>query len=287
MPNFIREDIDCYADDSTLGATAETVEIIREKLSGECENLSNWMQSNSFKLNADKTHFLTMGTDERLHTLDNHLIVEMDGAILEENIDKFEVLLGVSMQGNLKWSEQIVTLVGKLKKRLTGLDKLRLIMNKKKKKNIVQGVFNSVLCYCLPLFGGCNNNEMKTLQVQQNRAARIVLNLPPRSNRKSMFEKLGWMTVQQLIAYHTLLSVFRIRQSKEPEYLARALTRDNNRGNIIVENSRLGLYKKSFVPRGATLWNNLPRELRNIVKVGCFKKKLRKWIEDNVQKFVD
>ena len=287
LPNFIREDIDCYADDSTLGATAETVEIIGEKLSGECENLSNWMQSNSFKLNADKTHFLTMGTDERLHTLDNHLIVEMDGAILEENIDKFEVLLGVSMQGNLKWSEQIVTLVGKLKKRLTGLDKLRLIMNKKKKKNIVQGVFNSVLCYCLPLFGGCNNNEMKTLQVQQNRAARIVLNLPPRSNRKSMFEKLGWMTVQQLIAYHTLLSVFRIRQSKEPEYLARALTRDNNRGNIIVENSRLGLYKKSFVPRGATLWNNLPRELRNIVKVGCFKKKLRKWIEDNVQKFVD
>ena len=191
------------------------------------------------------------------------------------------------MQSNLKWSEQIKNLTGKLKKRLAGLDKLRLIMSKNNKKNIVQGVFNSVLCYCLPLFGECNTTELKTLQVLQNRAARIVLNLPPRANRNTMFEKLGWMSVKQLIAYHTLLAVYRVRQSQEPEYLARELMRDNNRGNIIVKNSRLGLYKNSFVPRGSTLWNNLPRELRNITKIGNFKQKLRKWVGDNVMKFVD
>ena len=287
LPTFIKEDIDCYADDSTLGATAENVVTIGEKLSSDCESLSNWMQMNSFKLNAGKTHFLTMGTAERLQGLDNQLQVVMDGIRLKESTDKFEVLLGITMKSNLKWSEQIKNLTGKLKKRLAGLDKLRLIMSKNNKKNIVQGVFNSVLCYCLPLFGGCNTTELKTLQVLQNRAARIVLNLPPRANRNTMFEKLGWMSVKQLIAYHTLLAVYRVRQSQEPEYLARELMRDNNRGNIIVQNSRLGLYKNSFVPRGSTLWNKLPRELRNITKIGNFKQKLRKWVEDNVMKFVD
>ena len=200
-------------------------------------------------------------------------------------MDKFEVLPRLSVQFNLKWSEQIENLTGKLKKRLTGLDKLRFTMNKNNKKNIVQGVFNSVLCYCLPLFGGCNTSEIKVLQVQQNRAARIVLNLPPRSNRNSMYERLGWMSVQQLIVYHTLLAVHRIRKSKEPEYLASSLLRENYRGNIIVENSRLGLYKNSFVPRGSILWNKLPGDLRNIDKIGNFKKELRNWVGDNVMKF--
>ena len=102
------------------------------------------------------------------------------------------------MQSNLKWSQQIESLEDKLKTRLTGLEKLKYVMNRFTKKNIVQGVFTSVLCYCLPLFGGCNVSEIKIFQVQQNRAARCVLNLPPRTSRDSMYDKLGWLTVQQL-----------------------------------------------------------------------------------------
>ena len=111
------------------------------------------------------------------------------------------------------------------------------------------------------------------------------MNLPPRLNRDTMFSMLGWMTVQQLIAYHTVLLVYRVRQAQEPEYLARALRRDNYRGSILVENSRLGLFKKSFIPRGATLWNSLPNELRGIPKLGSFKKELRKWIMQNINRF--
>ena len=219
--------------------------------------------------------------------MEGQLQVVMDGVILEESEDKNKLLLGVTMQCDLKWSKQIKELTGKLKKRLAGLDKLRLIMGKSTRQNIVQGVFNSVLCYCLPLFGGCNICEIKALQVQQNRAARIVLNLPPRTNRDYMFDKLGWMTVRQLISYHTLITVFRIRKSQEPEYLYGALGRDNKFGNIIVENNNLGLYKSSFVPRGSVLWNKLPKELKNMKKVGVFKNGLRKWVAENVERFAD
>ena len=245
------------------------------------------MQSNSFKLNAGKTHFLTMGTAEKLRTINEDLKVNMDGVTLKETEDKFEVLLGIKMQSNLKWSEQVETLSGKLKTRVNGLNRLRYSMGKTNKQNIVQGLFNSVLCYCLPLFGGCNTNEIQNLQIQQNRAARIVLNLPPRFNRETMFQRLGWMSVQQLVAYHSLLAVYRVRQSQEPEYLARSLSRDNYRGNIIVDNSRLGLYNRSFVPRSSTLWNSLPTSLRKTAKIGCFKQELRKWVEGNVEMFTD
>ena len=155
-------------------------------------------------------------------------------------------------------------------------------MGSSTKKNIVEGVFNSVLCYCLPLFGGCNKSEINMLQVQQNRAAQIVLSLPPRTSRDFMFDKLGWLTVQQLIAYHTLITVYRIRKSQEPEHLFSILGRDNSTGHIIMKNKQLGLYRNSFVFRRSLLWNKLPNEVRIETKIAKFKKGLRKWVFNNV-----
>ena len=170
----------------------------------------------------------------------------------------------------------------KLKTRLTGLDKIKHIMSKSKKKNIVQGVFKSVLCYCLPLFGGCNKSEMSSLQVQQNKAAQIVLNFPPRTNRGLMFDQLEWLTVHQLIAYHTLILVYRIRSAGVPEDLAATLSRDNHNGHINIKNTRLELYRNSFIFRGALLWNKLPRILRVGKQLGQFK---TEWIAKNIPRF--
>ena len=65
LPCFINESIDCYADDSTLGATGKSIVDIGNKLTEDCRNLNGWMAGNKFKLNAEKTHFLVMGTRRR------------------------------------------------------------------------------------------------------------------------------------------------------------------------------------------------------------------------------
>ena len=82
-----------------------------------------------------------------------------------------------------------------------------------------------------------------------NKAAQIVLNLPTRSHRNSMYDKLKWLTVNQLEVYDTLLSVYRIRTNEEPEYLASIVCW---RGEIIVKNNKLELVRKRFLFRGAT-----------------------------------
>ena len=57
---------------------------------------------------------------------------------------------------------------------------------------------------------------------------------PAREPRQTMFDKLGWFTVQQLIKYHTLLTVYRIRNSQEPECFAAVFSRDNYfTGNLL------------------------------------------------------
>ena len=86
-----------------------------------------------------------------------------------------------------------------------------------------------------------------------------------------MFSKLGWMTVQQLISYHTLIVIYRIRQSKQPEFLAKKLTHENRQGHIVAKNIALGLYRKGFIYKGSLLWNKLPEHLRKMKKISIFK----------------
>ena len=100
-----------------------------------------------------------------------------------------------------------------------------------------------------------------------------------------MFDKLNWLTVKQLLFYHTALTTYRVRKSKEPEYLSSFLSRDNMRGNIIIPHTYLSLAKQSYCYRGATNWNKLPQSLRSLDTISKFKVELRKWTVENVEQF--
>ena len=124
--------------------------------------------------------------------------------------------------------------------------------------------------------------------MQQNKAARIILSLPPRSHRSSMYDKLKWLTIQQLVVYHTLLCLYRIRWEREPQYLATILCNDGVRGNgrILMDKVRIELQRDSFTYRGARDWNRLPQDLKLEPKLSKFKAGVKTWIETNVERFL-
>ena len=222
-----------------------------------------------------------------MRVLETKVTVVMDGCTLEESPDKVETLLGLQIEPSLKWQKQVEELVKKLRKRLTGLAHLRYIAQYQLRKTIAEGIFTSVLTYCLPVFGGGDKEHLLALQVMQNKAARIVTSSPFRRPRTEIFSQLGWLTVNQLNFYHTALSTWRIRQSSEPEYLASLLGRDGMTGKIQVSNTRLTLAKRSYCYRGAAEWNRLPANIRNIRTISQFKILLRKWILGQIQQFFD
>ena len=287
LPYNLECDVDNYADDTTLTATGKSVEEIGNKLTEDCLVVSQWMRSNMLKLNPGKTHILTVGTSQRLRTLPETVQVVMDDVVLQEDPSHCELLLGCQVESDLKWHSQVECLLSKLRTRLTGLANLRFIVPFPVRKTITEGIFNSVLVYCLPLYGGSDKRDVKDIQILQNKAAQIVCHAPPRANRNQLFNTLGWMTVNQLITYHTLITVFKIRNSKEPEYLASILTTDSRTGRIFLPNFELGLAQKSFTYRGAGQWNSLPESLRKITKISLFKKNLKVWIIENIPRFLD
>ena len=287
LPSFLKCEADAYADDTTLTVSGNTVEEIGDKMTEKCELVSTWMMSNKLKLNADKTHLMTVGTSARLQLQESQVIVKMDGYQLEESSDKFETLLGCQIEPSLKWHLQVDALLKKLKKRMTGLQNLRNIIPFHLRKRITEGMFNSVLAYCLPVFGGCDKFEKEGLQVMQNKAARLATHSQLRTSRQEIFSQVGWMTVNQLVFYFSALSTFRIRQNKEPEYLSNIMSKDNRASRIIVPNTNLTLAKNSYCFRASTQWNTLPENIRTCQKISQFKSQVKKWILGNVPQFVD
>ena len=102
-----------------------------------------------------------------------------------------------------------------------------------------------------------------------------------------MFNYLDWLTVTQMIRYFTLIAVYRIQKTKEPEYFSGTFSNLNHRGKIIIQNTRLSLAKNSFRIRGGVDWNLLPSSVKNEANVSSFKKSLRKWVKENTPQFLD
>ena len=244
------------------------------------------MQSNRLKLNPEKTHVLLMGSQRRLSSINETLKVKMNDVVLMQSTNS-ENLLGCSIQSNLKWQSQVSTLSSKLHRRLNVLSLLKHSCPFHIRKMIAEGIFNGVLMNCLPLYGGLDKSNIKKIQILQNKAARIVCQVPSFAHRSPLFKKLGWLTVNQLVTYHSLVVLQKIRLSREPEYLTGLLTRESRNGRIMVTNTHLGLALNSFCYRGPNEWNNLPSFLRSETNIRTFKRELKTWILNNVDQFTE
>ena len=93
LPFLLNCPADAYADDTTLTVAGDTIEEISDKMTANCELVTGWMQGNKLKLNAGKTHLMTVGTSARLRMQESTVVVKMDGCILEESKDRVETLL--------------------------------------------------------------------------------------------------------------------------------------------------------------------------------------------------
>ena len=77
----------------------------------------------------------------------------------------------------------------------------------------------SKLIYVMPLWSGCEEYLVKSLQVVQNKAARVVARLNIFTPTKELMMVCGWLSVRQLLVYHSLVLLYRTVQMQMPLYL--------------------------------------------------------------------
>ena len=104
-----------------------------------CNHLWSLVRLTQFYIEHNCTDYAVLCSG--FHTFER--LLTLDGVTLEESIDNYELLLGSTMQYDLKQSEQIQTLI----------DNEQVY----KEEQCTRGL---CFCYCYPLFGGCNRTKL-------------------------------------------------------------------------------------------------------------------------------
>ena len=149
----------------------------------------------------------------------------------------------------------------------------------------------SNLVYVITVDGSCSGYLRTCLQIIQNTAARCVTGLGWYTAVPVLLLQCGWLSVRQMIAYHSLVLLFKIRADGKPSYLHEKLTKAFNyrtrlaTTNAIRKDEKIGsdIRKDSFLPRTSNDWNSLPENLRMIKNLKKFKLELKTWIKKNVE----
>ena len=148
----------------------------------------------------------------------------------------------------------------------------------------------SHILYHIQLYGGTTAELLSAVQVQQNRAARSVCKLPWRTNTKTLLDQLGWLNVKQMVAFYSLKSLYKTKQTKLPKYVHEIISTPFNVNTRIaktggIRDTRLfkkELSKSTFISRTIDMWNTVPSEIRLENEENVFSNKLLLWVKQSV-----
>ena len=127
--------------------------------------------------------------------------------------------------------------------------------------------------YCSSVWGICSKeNQTKIIKIQKI-AARLILEAPPLTPSKHMFQQLKWLLFDEIVKFKQFSLVY-----KAPQYIQTMLTNIKVFSNYSLRSSA---NKKVFVPRthhksfsytGVIIWNALPENIKSAETLSIFKK---------------
>ena len=221
-----------------------------------------------------------------------------------------ERLLGAHIHEDMRWKEHIMniedSLIKSLNQRQGAIRKVCKIGSFKSRKMLANGVFMSKLIYLMPVWAGAEDYLIKALQVIQNKVARTVTKKNIYTPTQDLMRECGWLTVRQLLAYHSLIQFHKTKIHKSPTYLYRRIesqlrkleendilsssyyykTRQEASGvmrQVPGAEARLDLAERSWCWRAAKAYHILPAGAKSLVKVAEFKSELKVWVKTNIE----
>ena len=111
------------------------------------------------------------------------------------------------------------SLLKSLNKRVGAIKKISKSASFKTRKMIANGIFISKLIYLMPVWVGCEDYLVNTLQVCHNKVARLVTKLDRFNPTMVILKQCGWMPVRHIMVFNSLILLHKTVQHQNPPYL--------------------------------------------------------------------
>ncbi|XP_033932863.2 uncharacterized protein [Pseudochaenichthys georgianus] len=290
LGNIIRNhsvNFHCYADDTQLYLSIKPDEINHLNKIQDClKDLKTWMTLNFLMLNTTKTEVIVLGPKNLRNKLSKDILT-MDGI----NLASSETVrnLGVIFDQDLSFNTHIKSISRTAYFHLRNIAKIRHILPQNDAEKLVHAFVTSRLDYCNSLLSGSTKKSIKSLQLIQNAAARVLTRVRKRDHITPVLAALHWLPIEHRIEFKILLLAYKALNGQAPSYLkeliipycpTRAL-RSKNAGLLVVPRifkSTMGA--RAFSYQAPHLWNQLPVCVRAADTLSVFKSALKTFLFD-------
>ena len=166
--------INLFADDTCLSLCNHNLNELQMQCNFEAAKINEWFLANKLTTNSKKASNFILSN----YTGSNspNFTITMGNVLLKRV--KSVKYLGVMLDENITWSEQIEYLSTKLSRSAGIFSKLRYYLNKEVLIRVYHALFNSHLQYGILCWGSTNVSNLNRLQILQNRAIRNISKAP-------------------------------------------------------------------------------------------------------------
>ena len=155
-------------------------------------------------------------------------------------------------------------------------------------ERVINALVFSKLYNCSPVRSNTSKKNISKLQKVQNFACRIIT-----GKRKfdhitpvTVLRELRWLPVTSFLKYTLGVSAFKCVKGLAPSYLChrfktRADVHDRNtryKNNLNIPAYKTASGQRTFLYRTMSLWNSLPREIRECDNLPVFKRNLKEFL---------
>jgi hypothetical protein len=181
-----------YADDSTLICKHKSLEGLEETINTDLYIIQKWLQKKKLKLNKSKCNYLLFGSTQDIN------IRFSESPIIRVSETK---ILGVIFDENLNFAKHIEYVDKKLKNHLRLIARIRHFVPLFVRNLICKSVMFPVMNYGIQVWGHTYDRHLKSLEVTQRTAAKLLIFSKIGVDCDLIFKNLKWISLKESIDY--------------------------------------------------------------------------------------
>lgn len=201
-----------YADDTALIFTGKTWECARKHAEAGLLQVATWLNVNLLTLNTLKTNFICFSIYDCTQPSENFKIKIHKCMSLNNpdctctHIDKVQhtKYLGVILDHRLSWHMHTELIMNRVRKLIWTFKTLRHVTTKDLLNQIYISLAQSVLGYCLPLWGGATKVKFLELERAQRSLLKVMFFKPYRFPTEQLYLTAGLLSVRKLYLLHLI-----------------------------------------------------------------------------------
>ena len=193
VPRYCQSAI--YVDDDKLFLAFQPCKILKaiQLLNLDLVEIARWCCLNSLLVNPDKTKLLVMGVPQLLRRLPPLSVTFLGKEISPVSVAKD---VGVFIDKTLSYNEHISKTVSSCLYKLTQINRIKHLLDKKTLLLLLNAFIFSRLFYWSTVWSNTSKSNLKKLQLVQNFAARLILGLRKFDHISEGLKSLKWLNVK-------------------------------------------------------------------------------------------